>query len=45
VRDHDHDPLADRDAGQVVQQAQAGLVRVLGVVDDEHRAAAGGREP
>ena len=45
MRDDDHDPLADRGAGQVVQQAQAGLVGVVGVVDDEHCAAAGGREP
>ena len=33
VRDDDQHPLADSDAGQIVQQPQAGLVSVVRVVD------------
>ena len=42
---HDEDPLAEGGARQVVQQAEAGLVRVVYVVDDQRRAGPGRGEP
>ena len=40
---HQHDPLVDRAAGEVVQQAQRRLVGVVDVVDDEEQPGPGGR--
>jgi len=40
VRDHDAHPLAERRPGEVVQQAQAAVVGVVGIVDGEQQAPA-----
>jgi hypothetical protein len=45
VRDDDQNPLTDRGARQIVQQPQARLVGVVGIVHDEHRTPAGCGKP
>jgi len=42
--DGDDDALVEAGAGQVVQQAQAGVVRIVDVVDDQEHAVGGGSE-